>query len=79
MEDLQDKPKILLEKNSMLLQKIHDLEFTITNYRRQIKENEKIIWKSCPHIWEKDDCSGYDRTSYFCSKCKLWRNHYMYT
>ena len=44
-----------------------------------IKENEKIIWNKCQHVWERDyDVAFDDHIKYFCSKCGLWNNAYMY-
>ena len=48
--------------------------------KKQIKENEKIIYKNCNHDWEYDEtCGSYDRIKYKCKKCGLWRNAFMYS
>lgn len=72
-------PESIIQENSELQQQIYRLESQIRNHQQQIKDNEKKIWKYCTHEWEKDwEGSANDRSSYFCSKCKLWRNEYMY-
>ena len=44
-----------------------------------IKENEKQLWKICDHQWQRDyEVAFDDRIKYFCSKCGLWNNEYMY-
>lgn len=50
------------------------------NLTEQIKYLESIIYKKCDHNWEYDyTASGpYDGPDKICSKCKLYRNDYMY-
>ena len=60
-------------------QTIYQLMDKIEYLKKTNKELEKNIWKKCQHEWEYDTASCFDdRTKYFCSKCKLWRNSYWY-
>ena len=47
--------------------------------KKLILENEKKIWKQCNHHWIRDYNVAFDdRIKFYCSKCNLWRNEYMY-
>lgn len=70
----------LVKENYKILEKIYEYNNLIKNMKKQIKENEKIIYKNCNHDWEYDEtCGSYDRIKYKCKKCGLWRNAYMYS
>ena len=71
--------KELLSNNYEYRYEIVELRERIFELEKKIKDNEKIIWKECEHEWKYDTCSGpYERNNYYCVKCKLWRNYYMY-
>jgi len=75
-ENLANK---LVNENYKLLNKIYEYDNSIRTMKKQIRENEKIIYKNCSHDWEYDEsCGPYDRIKYKCKKCGLWRNDYMY-
>ena len=40
---------------------------------RQIKKRDKIIQKTCEHVWEKDWESRDHRSRYDCKKCGAYR------
>ncbi len=74
---MDQQTSCLFNENQELRYKIVDLREKILEFENRIKQNEKIIWKNCKHEWEYDTCSGmYDKTTYFCKHCKLWKNHY---
>lgn len=76
---MSEKSQQLVKKNEELWREIHKLNAIIENHKLQIKENEKVIFKTCKHEWKYDETSGpYDRIKYRCVKCNLWRNSYMY-
>ena len=65
--------------NKKLKQDNLDYTNMIKSNNLLIRENEKIIWKKCDHKWERDyEVAFDDRIKYFCSKCGLWNNEYMY-
>jgi hypothetical protein len=70
----------LVNENNELLNTIYQYNNSIRTMKKQIRENEKIIYKNCSHDWEYDEsCGQYDRIKYKCKNCGLWRNHYMYS
>ena len=75
-----DQPTILYNQIEIMKSSIYDYEKNIDKLKDSIKASEKKLWKLCSHEWEYDSsCNFDDRTKYFCKKCKLWRNEYMYT
>ena len=69
----------LIEKISSSWREIYRMEKLISKHKQYIKENEKILFKTCNHEWEYDtSCGPYERVKYQCIKCKLWKNPYMY-
>ena len=69
----------LINENKILRDTIIDHTRSIEIAKNQIKKNECQIWKMCPHQWERDyDCAFDERTKYYCVKCKLWRNSFLY-
>ena len=69
----------LCNENQEYRYDIVEMREKILKLEDQIKKNEKIIWNNCDHVWEYDITSGqYERNRYYCKKCKLWRNSYMY-
>lgn len=69
----------LLYSNRKLNEEINEYMNLIEANKKLISENEKKIWKKCVHTWERDyDVAFDDRIKYYCTKCKLWRNQYMY-
>ena len=69
----------LSNQNQEYRYEIVEMREKILRLEEQIKSNEKVIWKNCEHEWKYDTCCGqYDRNNYYCAKCKLWRNSYIY-
>ena len=69
----------LLYSNQKLNEEIYEYMNLIEANKKLISENEKQIWKKCLHNWERDyEVAFDDRIKYYCTKCKLWRNKYMY-
>ena len=69
----------LCNNNQEYRYEIVDMREKISQLEKQIKINEKIIWKNCEHDWKYDTTSGqYERNSYYCKKCLLYNNCYMY-
>ena len=47
--------------------------------QEEIKNEERIIFKICKHIWINDnDCCSYEKTRYICKTCNLYKNSYWY-
>ena len=77
---MNNQVETLIKDNNEMRQEIFSYEKLINEYKKQIKLNEKIIYKNCDHEWEYDSsCGPYDRIKYRCIKCDLWRNDYMYS
>ena len=77
---MNNQVETLIKDNNEMRQEIFSYEKLINEYKKQIKLNEKIIYKNCEHEWEYDSsCGPYDRIKYRCIKCDLWRNDYMYS
>ena len=77
---MNNQVEVLIKENNKIREKIFSYEKLINDYKKQIKLNEKIIYKNCEHEWEYDSsCGPYDRIKYKCIKCDLWRNDYMYS
>jgi ABC-type Fe3+-citrate transport system substrate-binding protein len=71
--------KILIEKNQEMQDEIYACERRINKLKDKIKKQEKVIWKVCKHEWKYDTgCCFDDMLTHFCTKCRLWRNSYMY-
>lgn len=71
--------KELNQENKRLHNKINEYEEIINKIKKQIKENERIIWITCDHQWKRDyDVAFDDNCKYFCEKCYLWNNVYFY-
>ena len=71
--------KKLLYSNEQLKKQINEYLNMVEANKKLIKNNEKQIWKKCNHKWERDyEVAFDDRIKYYCSKCNLWRNEYMY-
>lgn len=69
----------LIDENNRLMNKIYEYDNIIGLIKKRIKENEKIVWKTCDHQWKRDyDVAFDDNCKYFCEKCKLWKNFYFY-
>ena len=69
----------LINENKILRDNIADHLRCIEIAKSQIKNNERQIWKMCSHEWKRDyDCAFDERTKYYCIKCKLWRNSFLY-
>jgi len=69
----------LLEENKKLRKKIQEYSEIIELIKKTIRRNESIIYKKCPHEWERDyNCAFDDKCNKFCKKCNLWANPYMY-
>ncbi len=77
---------ILIDESVIICKNIENMKNQIINYeieieklKKNIRKSEKELWLKCDHEWEYDTCCNFDdRTKYFCKKCKLWRNQYMY-
>lgn len=77
--DVELEVKKLLYSNGQLEKQIIDCLNIVKANKKLIKENEKKIWKKCNHNWERDYNVAFDdRIKYYCTKCKLWRNEYIY-
>jgi hypothetical protein len=78
VKDLSNEELIKLRNNTEKMKWDHYNKFN--NLTEQIKYLESIIYKKCDHNWDYDySVSGpYDGPDKICSKCKLYRNHYMY-
>tara|TARA_B100000900_G_scaffold415211_1_gene444256 strand:+ start:3219 stop:3488 length:270 start_codon:yes stop_codon:yes gene_type:complete len=72
--------KNILYSNDQLKTQINEYLNMIETNKKRIKENEKKIWVKCNHEWKRDYnvCFG-DKIKYYCVKCKLLKNEYMYT
>ena len=69
----------LLNENDNLNKEIYKKEREIELAKKNITQNEKAIWKLCNHEWKRDHTVAFDdHIKYYCQKCLLWRNHYMY-
>jgi hypothetical protein len=69
----------LCHENQEHRYEIVELREKIIQLENAIKNNEKIIWNNCEHDWVYDmSCGPYERNKYYCKKCRLWRNSYMY-
>lgn len=69
----------LINENHQLKNKMYEYEDIIKLIKKRISLNEKNIWEKCNHEWEKDyDVAFDDNCKYFCKKCKLWNNFYLY-
>jgi len=69
----------LIQKNGEIWREIYNLKNHIHQLNQQYRNNEKAIFKICEHDWEYDNSVGpYDRIKYKCTKCSLWKNHFMY-
>ena len=67
---------IKLENNTNL---INDMKQKIYILEKEINLSQKKIFTLCPHNWVYDTNSGpYDRTTYICEKCSLYKNRYLY-
>ena len=74
------KANELVNENYKLWKKIYNYDNSIRLMKKQIKKNEKVIYRNCNHDWEYDEsCGPYDRIKYKCKKCGLWKNDYMYS
>ena len=72
--------KKFLYSNEKLRKQISEHLNMVEANKKLIIENEKKIWKKCNHHWERDYNVAFDdRIKYYCSKCNLWRNEYMYS
>jgi hypothetical protein len=73
--ELISKIKIQNEKRIL----IFDYEKKIRILQEEIKNEERIIFKICKHIWINDnDCCSYEKTRYICKTCNLYKNSYWY-
>jgi hypothetical protein len=59
-------------------QKIWDLERKMNALKKENKNLEKIIYKTCEHNWERDWDDLYSRHK-VCTKCKLANIPYVYS
>ena len=70
--------KTNLERIKTNTQKMWDLEKKINSLKKENKNLEKIIYKTCDHNWEKDWDDLYSRYK-VCTKCKLANMPYVYS
>ena len=70
--------KTNLERIKTNTQKMWDLERKINALKKENKNLEKIIYKTCDHNWEKDWDDLYSRYK-VCTKCKLANMPYVYS
>jgi len=69
----------LLLENETSRYEIVEMREKIMVLEDKITANEKIIWTTCDHVWKYDiGVDSRDRNKYFCTKCHLWRNSFMY-
>ena len=55
------------------------LESQIKKLKQEIENNEKEIWKTCSHEWERESTCYDESVKYYCKKCSLWKNSAWYT
>ena len=67
----------LIIKNKSLKKLNNDYLQLIKKNKEEIRNNEKIIWRSCNHEWVRDK-GCYDDVVFYCKKCNLWRDRYLY-
>lgn len=67
-----------ISENRNIQELMYHYEREIKRLKRCIHENEKKIYKTCEHIWEKDYDDYYSRYK-ICHKCKLANMPYVYT
>ena len=70
--------KINLEHIKSNTREIWDLERKINALKKENKNFEKIIYKTCDHNWERDWDDLYSRHK-VCTKCKLANMPYVYS
>ena len=70
--------QINLESIKTNTQKIWDLERKINALKKENKNLEKNIYKTCEHNWERDWDDLYSRYK-VCTKCKLANMPYVYS
>ena len=64
-----------LEQNKQLRKNNAQLQKIIQENRKIIMDNEKKLKQYCEHNWEyQGRHSCYDRVSYQCKICKMYRN-----
>ena len=80
-ENIQSEKELekMLYANQKLKEDIIYYTKMIEESKKLIHNNEKLIWKKCNHTWKRDyDVAFDDHIKYYCSKCGLWNNDYMY-
>ncbi len=67
-EDVFDKIRY---NNRLLYHYIGQLQAHMDLARKQIKENNDIIYRACDHEWIKDMKVISEHTEFICRKCKM--------
>ena len=75
----ESEVSILLEENIVKRKEILYYMKIIENLKKDIKNNEKIIFKKCAHVFVRDPNALFDDgCKKYCKKCLLWADKYMY-
>ena len=73
------KAELLINEIDCIKNQMWDLDNKIQHFKQEVKMKEKILWKECSHEWIRDNTVAFDdHVKYYCKKCSLWRNCYMY-
>ena len=67
-----------ISENKNIQELMYYYEREIKRLKRCIHKNEKKIYQTCEHVWEKDYDDYYSRYK-ICHKCKLSNMPYVYT
>ena len=70
----------IVKSNLLLNKRMFEIEVEMRTIKDKIRKNNKFLWDNCEHDWvDQQDSSMYDKSTYRCSKCKLIKDHRLYT
>ena len=68
----------LLKQRKINNSSILNYQSVIKKLKRDNREIEKRLWKTCKHVWGQKDCYD-DLCNRQCKICGVYNNHYFYT